>query len=57
MDGPQKLNCELTLRGGRVVYDLNGLTRESWDKVAPGTHFGDQRWDGFATAPRPAGKQ
>ncbi len=57
MDGPQKLSCEMTLRSGRVVYDLNGLTRESWDKVAPGARFGDPRWDGFATPPRPARKQ
>jgi dihydroorotase len=32
MKGTQKLLCELTLRDGRVVYDLNGLTREEWDK-------------------------
>jgi dihydroorotase len=34
MKGTQKLLCELTLRDGRVVYDLNGLTREDWDKQA-----------------------
>ncbi|WP_254640152.1 amidohydrolase/deacetylase family metallohydrolase [Chitinophaga sp. GbtcB8] len=25
MDGNQKLECELTMRAGRIVYDLNGL--------------------------------
>jgi dihydroorotase len=30
MKGTQKLICELTLRDGKVVYDLNGLTREDW---------------------------
>jgi dihydroorotase len=33
MQGTQKLVCELTLRDGNVVYDLNGLTRPDWDKV------------------------
>jgi dihydroorotase len=32
MKGTQKLLCELTIRDGRVVYDLNGLTRQDWDK-------------------------
>ena len=32
MKGTQKLVCELTLRDGKVVYDLNGLTREDWNK-------------------------
>lgn len=54
MDGTQKLICELTLRDGRVVYDLNGMTREPWDKMQPGARAGDPRWDGFAS-PRRAG--
>src|SRR5579862_5295150 len=33
MRGTQKLACELTLRDGKVVYDLNGITREDWDKL------------------------
>lgn len=32
MKGTQKLECELTLREGKVVYDLNGISRPSWDK-------------------------
>ncbi len=52
LDGDKKLSCELTVRGGRVVYDLNGLTRERWDKMAPGTRGGDPRWDGL-TSPGP----
>jgi dihydroorotase len=58
LDGARKLVCELTLRDGKVVYDLNGMTRERWDK--PGGYAGgDPRWDGFATAPtpRPPGKR
>jgi dihydroorotase len=30
--GTQKLICELTIKGGKVVYDLNGITAEDWDK-------------------------
>jgi dihydroorotase len=30
MDGNQRLTAELTLRDGRVVYDLNGITRPDW---------------------------
>ena len=52
MDGTQKLECELTIKGGKVVYDLNGITREPWDKL-PSDYKkqGDPRWDGFATPP------
>jgi dihydroorotase len=30
--GAQKLVCELTLRDGKVVWDLNGLAGEDWEK-------------------------
>ena len=62
MDGTQKLECELTVRDGKVVYDLNGLTRERWDKL-PANYGpqGDPRWDGFSHARRrpqtPAGER
>ena len=35
LDGRQRLGCELTLRDGAVVYDLNGLAAEAWQKMAP----------------------
>jgi dihydroorotase len=31
MKGDQKFVCEVTLREGAVVYDLNGLTKDDWD--------------------------
>jgi dihydroorotase len=37
LDGSQKLVCELTLRNGVVVYDLNGLGAVPWEKVPPRT--------------------
>tara|TARA_B110000977_G_scaffold67644_1_gene91788 strand:+ start:2959 stop:4206 length:1248 start_codon:yes stop_codon:yes gene_type:complete len=33
MKGNQKLECELTLREGKVVYDLNGLASENWKQL------------------------
>jgi dihydroorotase len=46
MRGNQKLVCELTVRDGRVVYDLNGITREDWDKLGPRYKAqGDASWD------------
>jgi dihydroorotase len=34
MQGSQKLQCELTVREGNVVYDLNGISRPAWDSAA-----------------------
>ncbi len=28
--GDQKLECELTLRAGEIVWDLNGISSNSW---------------------------
>ena len=30
MMGNQKLECELTVKAGRVVWDLNGISRPLW---------------------------
>jgi dihydroorotase len=38
--GTQKLICELTIKSGRVVYDLNGISREDWDRLPP--NYGSQ---------------
>jgi dihydroorotase len=48
LDGNEKLLCELTFKDGKLVYDLNGLTRERWDKIPEGTRSGDPRWDSFS---------
>lgn len=31
MMGDKKLQCEMTLRAGKIVYDLNGLASPEWD--------------------------
>jgi len=43
--GNQKLVAELTVRAGKVVWDLNGITREDWDKLGNYGAQGDTRWD------------
>jgi dihydroorotase len=44
--GTQKFGCELTLRDGKVVYDLNGIARTDWDKLPKDYRStGDPRWD------------
>jgi dihydroorotase len=45
MRGTQRLVCELTLRDGKVAWELNGITRESWDKLGNYGSQGDPRWD------------
>jgi dihydroorotase len=50
----RKLGCELTVRDGKVVYDLNGITRPDWETLpANYTQTGDTRWDGISPARRP----
>ena len=33
MPGDQKLECELTVKGGQVVWDLNGISRPMWNEM------------------------
>jgi len=60
LKGNQKLTCELTLRDGKVVWDLNGMTRPDWTTLPRDYgRTGDARWDGVTPAPvrRPDAKQ
>jgi dihydroorotase len=47
VDGTQKLVDELTIKGGRIVYDLNGLEALPWN-APPGDIHLDSRWTTFA---------
>jgi len=48
LKGTERLRCELTLRDGKVVYDLNDVTGQDWDKLpADYRGLGDPRWDGI----------
>jgi dihydroorotase len=46
MKGSQRLVAELTIKDGKVVWDLNGLTREDWDKLGQYNIQTGARWDG-----------
>ena len=57
MDANRRLVCELTLRNGKVLHDLNGITRERWDTLPKDYGLqGDPIWDGYSriVRPRPA---
>lgn len=41
MAGNQRLGCEMTLRDGKFVYDINGRTREDWRKLPK--NYGNQK--------------
>ena len=52
LSGTQRLACELTLRDGKVVYDLNGISRPDWTTLPKGyRQTGDARWDAITPAP------
>ena len=47
MQGTQKLEGELTTSGGKVVWDLNGISRSDWKTLGQYDAQGDPRWDGI----------
>ena len=52
MKGDKKLVCEATFRAGKVVYDLNGITRPDWEQLPRNyRQTGDPRWDGLSPKP------
>jgi dihydroorotase len=53
MDGTQRLMGELTVASGKVVYDLNGRTRERWDRLGKYEPQGEPFWDGTRSGSRP----
>ena len=46
LEGSLRLICELTVRNGLVVYDLNGISRTDWSKLGKYRPQGDATWDG-----------
>jgi dihydroorotase len=47
MAGSQRLTAEMTLKDGRIVYELNGLSRPDWNTLsADYGPTGNPRWDG-----------
>ncbi len=47
LNGTAKLTAEMTLKDGRIVWELNGLSRPDWTTLpADYAPTGDRRWDG-----------
>lgn len=49
-DGSERLICELTVKGGKVVYDLNGISSDPWT-ATPG-QWSKEAWRWTTFAPR-----
>jgi dihydroorotase len=53
LKGTQRLACEMTLRDGKIIYDLNGLGRPDWTTLPKDyRETGDPRWDGTRSTAR-----
>jgi len=51
LSGSQKLTAELTIKDGKIVYDLNGMARPEWTTLPENYGpTGDPRWDAYAPA-------
>jgi dihydroorotase len=54
LSGTQKLTAEVTIKDGRVVYDLNGLASREWSAVpATSTPTGNPGGDAYAPSRDP----
>ena len=50
LDGHEKLVCEMTVRNGMILWDLNGLSRLPWQQRT--SYQVDPKWDGLLPARR-----
>jgi dihydroorotase len=48
-DGDRKLVCQLTVRAGKVVYDLNGISSDPWDGPMTSDYRLAGHWTTMAT--------
>ena len=51
-DGTERLVSELTIKGGKVVYDLNGISSDPWNAAPSPWAKEAWRWTTFAPSPR-----
>jgi dihydroorotase len=49
LNGSMKLLCEMTVRDGLVVWDMNGLTRDDWTTLGHYHAQGSPSWNGTIT--------
>ncbi len=56
LNGTKRFECEMTLRNGKVVYDLNALGRPDWETLPKDyRRQGDARWDAISPVGRGGG--
>ena len=48
LDGTKKLTDELTIKDGKIVYDLNGMEADKWDAPQDPNSAYAYRWTSFA---------
>ncbi|MBS1798628.1 MAG: amidohydrolase/deacetylase family metallohydrolase [Acidobacteria bacterium] len=48
VDGTKKLVAEITIKGGKIVYDLNGMEAQKWDAKPDANAPYAYRWTTFA---------
>lgn len=53
MDGGLRLSNELTVASGKVIFDLNGRTRDRWDTLGQYGPVSGPGWDGQRGGGRP----
>ncbi|MFC5864120.1 amidohydrolase/deacetylase family metallohydrolase [Acidicapsa dinghuensis] len=50
-EGSERLICELTIKGGKVVYDLNGISSDAWNQ--PPGKWASEAWRYTSFVPTP----
>jgi dihydroorotase len=48
LDGTERLICELTIKDGKIVYDLNGISSDPWNGPPSLNAAQASRWTAFA---------
>ncbi len=56
LTGTDRLSCDMTLRDGQVMYDLNGLTRTEWTTLPKDYPKQTGEWDAVIQPPARKGK-
>jgi dihydroorotase len=53
LDGTKRLSAEITIKDGKIVYDLNGMEAAKWDAASDPNAIYGYRWSVFAPRVRP----
>ena len=53
LDGTKRLSAEITIKDGKIVYDLNGMEAAKWNAPADPNAIYGSRWSVFAPRARP----